>query len=317
MGWTERAALALAGAIDETPGVSVAATAIDDAGPAFATTAPGLPDDSRFEIGSVTKTMTAAVLAMLVNEQAVRLDDPIGTWLEAGPNADVRVADLATHTSGLPALPPNLRFIDRSNPWAGFPLELAEAGLPEAVPTPGHPWRYSNFGYQLLALILQRAGGQEYPTLIGERLLEPLSMKHSGVGSWGAGTRLTGHADGREVTSWVSPWGAGGVETTIADLARYLQACLFPPDTPVGAALALSQTVLRPGANGTEQALAWVVRPGGIREHSGATGGFTACAAIDASAGRAVAMLANTGGSPQTANRAKQAARLALGQLSG
>jgi CubicO group peptidase (beta-lactamase class C family) len=91
-----------------------------------------------------------------------------------------------------------------------------------------NPWRYSNLGYQLLGLILQRASGVDYPALMTERLLAPLAMTHSGVGKRGDGTLLPGHADGGQSPQWDHPWGAGGVEATIADLARYARSCAFP-----------------------------------------------------------------------------------------
>ena len=178
--------------------------------------------------------------------------------------------------------------------------------------TPGNPWRYSNLGYQLLGLILQRAGGQDYPTLITERLPDPLSMTHSGVGPRGAGTPVPGHADGHEVPRWDQPWSAGGVEATIEDLARYARACLFPPPTPLGAAITLAQTPVVAVDGSTEQALAWIVHRGGVREHSGGTGGFSACVTIDHERGRAVAILVSNQGSPAYSAYLKQAAQSVL-----
>ena len=91
------------------------------------------------------------------------------------------------------------------------------------------------------------------------RLLAPLGMAHSGVGQGGAGTLLPGHAGGRLAPRWEHPWGAGGVEATISDLARYARACLFPPDSPLGAAIRLAQTPVLAREDGSRQGLAWVV----------------------------------------------------------
>jgi CubicO group peptidase (beta-lactamase class C family) len=66
-------------------GITVAVTAIDVAGPVFAAS-DDMPADGRFEIGSVTKTMTATLLACLVGDGTVALGDPIGCWLDAGQN---------------------------------------------------------------------------------------------------------------------------------------------------------------------------------------------------------------------------------------
>lgn len=197
------------------------------------------------------------------------------------------------------------------NPWAGYTFELAEQGLREATPTPGNPWRYSNLGYQLLGLILERAAGQEFPALLTENLFEPLSMAHSGVGRRGAGTLLPGHAAGREVAHWDHPLGAGGVEATIEDFGRYARACLFPPAMPLGAAIDLAVTPVARVADGVEQALAWAVNDGDVVQHSGGTGGFSACVTIDRRRGRAVALLVSQGSSPAFATHLKQAARMA------
>lgn len=87
-------------------GIVVAVTAIDADGPVLAAS-EGMPADGRFEIGSLTKTMTATLLACLVGDGTVALGDPIGRWLDAGPNAGITLEELATHTSGLPRLAPN------------------------------------------------------------------------------------------------------------------------------------------------------------------------------------------------------------------
>lgn len=286
------------------PGTEVAAAAVDAA--ETVTVGPA----GRFEIGSVTKTMTATVLALLIGEGALSLDDEIGRWLAAGRNGAITVRELATHTSGLPAAAPNMR-PDPRDPWAGFGFAEAEEGLRLAGVTPGNPWRYSNLGYHLLALVLTRVTGQDYATLLGERLFAPLDMAHSGVRSLGAGTLVPGHADGHEVPRLTHPLGAGGVESTIEDMAGYARVNLHPPESALGTAIALAQTpVLRVGDD-VGQALGWQVS-GGIRSHTGGTGGFCACVAVDRDHGRAVAILASSKGSPARSTYVRQAARLAL-----
>ena len=297
-------------------GVVVAAAAVDRDRTLVETIPAETAADRRFEIGSVTKTMTATVLALMAGEGVLRLEDEIGRWLSAGDSGAITVGQLATHTSGLPGLAPNVhgRGADPGNPWAGYGFEQAEEGLRQIVPSPaaGRPWQYSNLGYQLLGLILERAGGRAFQELLTERLFDPLAMTNSRVGAGDDGLLLQGHSVQGKVGSWDHPMGAGGVEATIEDLARYARACLFPPATPLGTAITRAQTpVLRIGDD-TDQALAWTVRGGTVREHSGGTGGFTACVSVDPVRGRAVALLAGYGGSPARASQLKQAALLAL-----
>jgi D-alanyl-D-alanine-carboxypeptidase/D-alanyl-D-alanine-endopeptidase len=318
MAWAEQAARLLTETFDgsfEAAGIVVAAAGIDaastdEAGTVLHASPPDTPGDGRFEIGSVTKTMTATLLALLAAEGTLALDDEIGRWLPAGANGWMTPRQLATHTSGLPRMAPNFRPVDPDNFWAEFTPELAEEGLRQAAVTPGAARVYSNFGFQLLGLVLERASGQDYATLITDRLLGPLSMTCSGVGRAGGGIPLTGHAGGREVPHWDRPLpGAGGVEATIGDLARYAEACLRPPPTPLGAALMAAQAPQAPIEAGRAQALGWIVVDGRLRGHSGGTGGFSSCVITDATQGRAIALLVSSRGYSDALARA---ARLAL-----
>lgn len=81
-----------------------------------------LAASSTFEIGSVTKTFTGAVLADMVRRGSVKLDDPVGKYVPAGVRVpslngrQITLLDLATHLSGLPRLPTGYEPPDPSNP---------------------------------------------------------------------------------------------------------------------------------------------------------------------------------------------------------
>jgi serine-type D-Ala-D-Ala carboxypeptidase/endopeptidase len=299
MEWDSERAQAIFEALDGAfrgDGIVVAATAVDSAssGPAFALT-KGLREDARFEIGSITKTMTAALLASLVGDGVLALDDEIGRWLDAGPNANITLEQLATHTSGLPRLAPN-QPTEGANPYRDYTAERAQEGLRTATRTPHAGHLYSNFGYQLLGLVLERASGQRYQGLLAQRLLGPLGMTCSGVGGAGGGTRLTGHAGGEPARHWdFALPGPGAVEATIGDLARYLAACLAPPDGPLGTAIRLCQQPRVRIDGRTAGGLAWIITDG-LLFHNGGTGGFSASMTIDQAAGHAMAALVNTHG---------------------
>ncbi|HEY3871901.1 MAG TPA: serine hydrolase domain-containing protein, partial [Actinocrinis sp.] len=184
-----------------------------------------------------------------------------------------------------------------ANPYARFGSGQAEEGLRRTVPAPGLPHRYSNFGYQLLGLVLERASGVAYQELISQRLLDPLAMTCSDTKGSGAGTPLPGHGDRGEVPHWDQPLpGAGGIDATIGDMARYARACLHPPQGPLGTAITAAQAPQVPLGNGIRQALAWEVQADGIRFHNGGTGGFCSTVLVDPARDRAVVMLASTGG---------------------
>jgi serine-type D-Ala-D-Ala carboxypeptidase/endopeptidase len=295
MGWGSEQAQAvfetLDGALDGD-GIAVAVTAIDADGPAFSRSR-GLPEDARFEVGSITKTMTATLLASLIGDGVMALDDEIGRWLDAGPNAGITLEQLATHTSGLPRLAPN-HPAGETNPYRAFTAQRAEEGLRAATRTPDARHLYSNFGYQLLGLVLERASGQGYQDLLARRLLGPLGMTCSGVGAAGGGTRMTGRAGGKPAVHWdFALPGPGAVEATVGDLARYLSACLAPSAGPLGTAIRLCQQPRVPVEGGNAGGLAWVIT-GGLLFHNGGTGGFSSSAAINQAAGHAVGVLVNT-----------------------
>ncbi|HET6188225.1 MAG TPA: serine hydrolase domain-containing protein [Trebonia sp.] len=142
MAWREDAARSLTETFDgafDCPGVVVAAACVDEAGAGIGVSPGDAPADGRFEIGSVTKTMTAALLALLADDGALSLDDEIGRWLSAGPNSGITLRQLGTHTYGLPRLAPNmdLSTVDPANPYAGFGFERAEEGLRQATAARG------------------------------------------------------------------------------------------------------------------------------------------------------------------------------------
>ena len=139
-----------------------------------------------FEIGSLTKVFTATLLALLSEEGRLALDDPLQRYLPPGVELPVRgrpitLADLATHTSGLPRLPH--RFFLRSlrhrrNPYAWFTVDDLHAGLPSTRlrREPGGRSRYSNLGYGLLGHALAACAGSSYEQLVQERICRPLAL---------------------------------------------------------------------------------------------------------------------------------------------
>jgi serine-type D-Ala-D-Ala carboxypeptidase/endopeptidase len=269
----------------------VAVVAADDGGYAVRLS-DDCPLNGRFEIGSVTKTMTGVVLAALVNGGIVTLEDRVGRWLDAGPNGDITLAQLATHTSGLPRLPPG-HTPGGADPHAFLTAEVAERELRLTAPGPrGADWDYSNFGFQVLSLALERAASIPFRLLLDVYVFGPLKMTCTGVPGWGGGSRVQGHAQGRPVASWTRHlWGAGGVEASAEDLARYLSACLTPPDSAVGRAIELAQRPHYRIDPLRSAGLGWALGPPGYLGHDGGTSGFRAMLGLKLAACRAAAVL--------------------------
>jgi len=267
---------------------------VSDAPPDIVTAGAAASD--LFELGSLSKTMTAQVLASLVVDHAVALDAPIGQWLEAGANGDITLEELATHTSGLPRMAPNaMRSVHfrPGNPYAHYGPEMAEKGLRKATRDGAGESAYSNFGYQLLGLALERAAGTTLATLLSERVFTPFGLTGIAVGPHPA--QVQGTMRGRPARAWdLQLLGPGGLVGTIGDLLTWGRAVLDPPSARHGDALRLA---LEPRANDAAGTvgLAWH-HTDGLTWHNGGTGGFHSCLAVAVTAGRASASLVAVGG---------------------
>jgi CubicO group peptidase (beta-lactamase class C family) len=284
----------------------IAAVAADEGGYAVKLS-DDCPLDGRFEIGSLTKTMTGTVLASLVTDGEVAFGDTIGRWLDAGQNSDVTLLQLATHTSGLPRLAPG-HIAGAADPYAFLTAEAAEHELRLTPRKPrGVERDYSNFGFQVLSLALERAAGAAFGSLLEQRVFLPLGMTCSGVAGRGCGSRVPGYARGRPAAPWTHHlWGAGGVEASAEDMARYLSACLTPPDSPVGRAIRVAQQPHHRVDPLRSAGLGWALGPPGYLGHDGGTSGFQAMLGLRPPAARAAAVFVNdraASGLPQAVRR--------------
>src|SRR3989442_9269459 len=148
----------------------------------------GVNVDNVFEIGSITKTFTASLLADMVARGEVKLDDPVANYLPRAVRMPVRVRpitllDLATQSSGLPRLPDNFAPRDSSNPYADYSVQqlyefLSRYQLPR---DPGASYEYSNLGVGLLGHALALRAGMSYEQLVTRRILSPLGMRETAI----------------------------------------------------------------------------------------------------------------------------------------
>ena len=137
---------------------------------------------SIFEIASLTKQFTAAAVMMLVEEGKLRLDDPISQYVEGTPPAWQRITlrHLLTHTSGLDisAMPR----VDGSAPLSIGRKQALDFILQQPMFTgTGRTGWYSDAGYVLLGLVIEKASGRTYREFITERVFTPLKMSDSSL----------------------------------------------------------------------------------------------------------------------------------------
>jgi len=271
--------------------------------------------DTRFEVGSVSKTYTALLLADAVARGEVSYDDPVARYLPAGSvpvhrsGAPITLLHLATHTSGLPRLPRGFLAtavpVWSTTPYAGYSEQrlLDSLGATRVGSRPGSRVRYSNLGVGLLGQVLARAAGTDYPSLLDARVCRPLGL--TGTGCSAAPGQATGHWHGRPRPPWQIPAlpGAGAVRSSARDLLRYLEA-LLEPDRAGALAPALAEVqrlrLVQP-RSGEGLCLVWMQRsrPGHeLLFHTGGTRGFSAFVGYCPVTRTGLAALANTTPAP-------------------
>ncbi|HEV2361646.1 MAG TPA: serine hydrolase domain-containing protein [Acidimicrobiales bacterium] len=144
----------------------------------------GLPDgggaavDRQYRIGSISKTFVAVAVMRLRDEGALGLNDLVGTHLSELADLPVTIAQLLSHTSGLPAETAG-EWWERV-PGAAFGELLAGTLRPDRLLwRPGRRFHYSNVGYAVLGELVARNRSQSFWDFVGETLWEPLGMRHT------------------------------------------------------------------------------------------------------------------------------------------
>jgi CubicO group peptidase (beta-lactamase class C family) len=188
---------------------------------------------AEFFIGSMSKQFTAFAIHLLAQDGKLALDDDIRKYLPDVPDfgKTITIRHLLHHTSGLRDYA-DLMFMAGLRPDDVITEDVA-LGLVARQRAlnfePGQEWAYSNTGYMLLALIVQRVSGKPLPEFARERIFEPLGMTHTlfqhDYGSLVPGRALSYQPADTGGYQYVavgeSTTGAGGVLTTVGDLALW------------------------------------------------------------------------------------------------
>ena len=280
-----------------------------------------------YEIGSITKTFTAALLADMARRGEVKLDAPVQSLLPDDevtmPTRDdqaITLAQLATHHSGLPRMPSNFKPAEPSNPYADYTADLMYAFLSDHKlrRKPGANYEYSNLGSGLLGHALALRTGKPYEAILTERVLKPLKMKNTSVTLTDAMRQRLAPpyvVGGQPNRNWdlAALSGAGGLRSTVDDMLLYVQANLATDDTPVHAALRDTHAARHRMPNGISIGLGWhIAREGATRVHSGMTGGYHSFVGFVPGRGIGVVVLSNTA-SPKVSALGEQVIRVAFG----
>jgi CubicO group peptidase (beta-lactamase class C family) len=182
---------------------------------------------TRFRIASITKTFTAVAVMQLVEAGKVKLDEHLATYLPGAPHArEVTVRQLLMHTSGIPNFA-DAAFNDGSvrTPTTKAAI-VAAAGQKPLAFAPGTRYAYSNTGYVLLGLLVEKVAGTSLAAYENDRIFAPAGMRDTTVGEPApkSGT-ATGYMDSKGTpaqpydASWT--YAAGDIVSTPSDLARF------------------------------------------------------------------------------------------------
>jgi CubicO group peptidase (beta-lactamase class C family) len=255
--------------------------------------------NTQYEIGSVTKTMVAYLLAHAVVNESTTLDTSVNEFWPQAPDT-LTLGQLATHHSGLPRLPENLlNKADQTDPYANYGQSELESALAEVKPGENN-YEYSNFGYGLLAESLAKSAEKPLPELLNDVVFETFSMPDTYVATSRENTPDS-LSKGHNVLGDVVPhWhfqslaGAGAVVSTLSDMANYTKALMRKSaegDTTVEQLLAPQKTI----EGCCQQALGWLISEDengkAYAWHNGQTAGFSSFVGFYLDGSKAVVML--------------------------
>ncbi len=191
-----------------------------------------------WEIGSVTKVLTASLLSILVNDGTLSYEDPVDKYLPGMSlernEKKITLENLVSHTAGLPKLPYNFgqKESDFKDPYANYTendllefLKKFDFNLVE------EEYQYSHVGYALLAVVMEKATGQSFNSLLQEKLLTPLDMKDTKIQLSEEDRKRMAQGYsliGKPITPWnFQVFGSAiGYKSTANDLLKLLAVCL-------------------------------------------------------------------------------------------
>jgi len=185
-----------------------------------------------YQIGSITKQFTSAIILQLVEQQKMTLQDRLSNYIPDYPKGDsITVENLLTHTSGIYNYTNDENFMKTAserpisrdslvNLFKYKPLDFS----------PGTNWSYSNSGYILLGVIIEKVTHKSYFQVVRENIFEPLDMRHTGFDftNLNSSDKAIGYSSDFSnqvgiVDSSVS-FAAGAIYTTVGDLYKWDQA---------------------------------------------------------------------------------------------
>jgi D-alanyl-D-alanine-carboxypeptidase/D-alanyl-D-alanine-endopeptidase len=265
---------------------------------------------TEWEIGSITKTFTAMLLALYVQRGVVHYDDPLQKYVPTGVvvpsyhGRQITLIDLATHTSGLPKDPPRKFLTGRRHLSVDAMYKLtSEYRLTRA---PGEKFEYSNWGFALLANALMRATGLYYDQLVQTNIGVPLGLVDTRIdltagelAHQAQGYSPRGMPRPHDNRTWPAFNGAGALRSTMHDMMLYLAYNMGRANSTLNSLLPDLQRHWHTGGTpGNYVGLAWQMMPMRGTDHTviwknGAASGFFSYIGFVKETGTGVVVIAN------------------------
>ncbi|MCE9592990.1 MAG: beta-lactamase family protein [Planctomycetes bacterium] len=227
--------LARCGAFSGSVLVARGDTVLLDGGYGFADQRRGIPvtRSTVFDIGSVAKQFAAVAVLRLELDGRLSVDDALARYFPDAPadKREITIHHLLTHTSGLPG---DFETGDQRTTTVDDPTLAARVLALPLESAPGTTFRYSNVGYVLLRLVIERASGLPYARYVTERLLRPAGLTRTGwhgdAALWAPGEVARGAwglYDSGSPRDWPlhgATFGAGEMVSSPDELFRWLRA---------------------------------------------------------------------------------------------
>jgi D-alanyl-D-alanine carboxypeptidase len=189
---------------------------------------------AKFRIASLSKQFTAACILLLQERERLNVHDPISRYLTGLPAAwqTISVHQLLTHTSGIPNYTSSSEF-GRIKRTGATPQQMIELVADKPLDfAPGTNWSYSNTGYILLGMIIDRTSALSYNEFLKKNILDPLGMANSGydratdiIKERASGYQeKDGKLENADFIDMSIPYAAGDIYSTVEDLYRWNEA---------------------------------------------------------------------------------------------
>lgn len=251
-----------------------------------------LPDSlTYYEIGSITKTFTAIMMADYLQQNNLSVETPINSFLPGDipllkfAGESIKIKHLLNHTSGLPNLPADCNI---SNPTSNYDSTkvfnyLKNLSLSKK---PGETYQYSNLGIGIVGIILERKTHKNYSQMLKEIITTPLNLQHTKIvlNKTDSLNLATGYDDQGQQSSYDKNYwnylsgftGSGAIKSNIADMLKYGRNILNPGSSVLNRPISLCgevsfQDIYKHGFD-------WITLVSNGQEvlfHDGGTAGFS------------------------------------------